>query len=226
MDLPEIPLHITHRGVNRAATFLDFEDYSEYRHCLAKAIGEQGVRLHAYVFMGNHVHLLASASTAGAVSRAMQGVGRRYVPAFNRKHGRTGTLWEGRYRSCPVDSGGYLLGVYRYIELNPVRAALVERPEEYPWSSVHGNLGLRSDQLLTPHPVFTALDGARTYRSWLAAGIDSGDLEMIRRHVQRQRALGDERFQAMVAETLQRPAHCRERGRPNLGPGPGQDKLF
>ena len=217
-------MHITQRGVNRAATFLDRDDYSDYRSALARAIGEHGVQLHAYVFMGNHVHLLASAATVGAVSLAMQDVGRRYVPAFNRKHGRTGTLWEGRYRSCPVETEAYLLAVYRYIELNPVRAALVARAQDYPWSSVHGNLGVRADQLLSPHPVFSALGAATpervsAYRRWLEAGTSVEDLERIRRHVQRQRALGDERFQAMVAETLQQPAHCRSPGRQRIEKG-------
>ena len=231
LELPGIPLHITQRGVNRAATFLDAEDYSVYRSVLACAICEHSVQLHAYVLMGNHVHLLASASRPGAVSRAMQEVGRRYVPAFNRKHGRTGTLWEGRFRSCPVETEGYLLTVYRYIELNPVRAALVARPEEYPWSSVHGNLGLRADQLLTPHPIFRdfsqATDGReRAYQNWLHAGTSEEDLSRIRRHVQQQRALGDDRFQAMMAETLQQPVHCRERGRQRLAKPSGQNKLF
>jgi putative transposase len=181
------------------------------------------VRVHAYVLMGNHVHLLASANVAGAVGRAMRDVGRSYVPAFNRRYGRTGTLWEGRFKSCLVDSDDYLLRAYRYIELNPVRAAMVERAEEHPWSSVHANLDQRVDALVTPHPVFAGLGCADTpravaYRTWLDGGIAADELQSLRQHLQQERAWGSPRFQAMVQESLQRPAQCRSRGRPRKPP--------
>ena len=131
LELPGVPLHITHRGVNRAATFLDAEDFTHYRHCLGDALAEQGVALHAYVLMTNHVHLLVGADLPGAVSRMMQSLGRRYVRAFTARHGRTGTLWEGRYKSCLVDNDGYFLTCLRYIELNPVRAAMVIQPWDH-----------------------------------------------------------------------------------------------
>lgn len=219
LELPGVPLHLTHRGVNRAATFLSPEDFSEYRSALAEAATLHRVRIHAYVLMSNHVHLLVSADAKGAVSRAMRDVGRCYVPAFNRRYRRTGTLWEGRFKSCLVDSERYLLTVYRYIELNPVRAAMVGHATHYPWSSVHGNLGRIADALLTPHPAYEALgasvaDRVAAYRDWLEAGVSATDLADIRRHMQQERALGSPRFQAMVAETLQRPVQWRPRGRP------------
>ncbi len=108
LDLPGTPLHITHRGVNRGATFIDDEDFAAYLQALEKTSREQGVSIHGYVLMTNHVHLLVSAEVVGAVSRMMQALGRRYVRAFNARYGRTGTLWEGRYKFCLIDSNRYL----------------------------------------------------------------------------------------------------------------------
>jgi putative transposase len=217
--LPDVPLHITHRGVNRAATFCEPEDNVAYLEALQAALVLHDVRLHAYVLMTNHVHLLASAAVPGRIARAMRDLGRDYVPAFNRRHGRTGTLWEGRFKSCLVASDDYLLRAYRYIELNPVRAAMTSRPEEHRWSSVHANLGRRTDPLVTPHETFLALgttvEGrAARYRDWLEAGMPAEELESLRRHAQQERAWGCPRFQAMVERTLQRPVACRPRGRP------------
>jgi putative transposase len=228
LDIPGIPMHLTHRGVNRAATFLEPGDPHAYLAALQDAMATHAVRVHAYVLMSNHVHLLVSADGTGAVGRAMRDVGRAYVPAFNRRHGRTGTLWEGRFKSCLVDTDDYLLRAYRYIELNPVRAAMVERPEEHPRSSVHANLGLRADALVTPHPLFAALGCADTpravaYRAWLDGGIAADELQGLRRHMQQERAWGSPRFQAMVEETLQRPARCRSRGRPPKPPAEDAD---
>ena len=118
-------MHITHRGVNRGATFIDDEDFASYLQALDACARGQGVALHGDVLMTNHVHLLVSADVGGAVSRMMQALGRRYVRAFNARYRRTGTLWEGRYKSCLVDSDRYLLACLRCIELNPVRAAMV-----------------------------------------------------------------------------------------------------
>ena len=220
LELPGVPLHITHRGVNRAATFLDAEDFTHYRHCLGDALAEQGVALHAYVLMTNHVHLLLTPPAPGRVSAAMRRLGQRYVPAFNRKHGRTGTLWEGRFKSCLVDSEHYLLTVHRYIELNPVRAAMVTAPEHYRWSSVHASLMTLADPIITPHEVYLAWSGthpmqrAASYREWLRQDVNEDELHAIRAHLQQERALGNPGFQAMVEKTLNRPATVRPRGRP------------
>lgn len=221
-------MHLTHRGVNRAATFLEAADYREYRRLLRLILGECDVSVHAYVLMTNHVHLLVSSRYVGAVSRAMSLLGKYYVPHFNRKYRRTGTLWEGRFKSCLVDTDDYLLRVYRYIELNPVRAAMVERAQDYPWSSVHSNLGIEPDLLITPHPVFAAFaapgaSSTSSYRTWLQDGIDADDLAAIRAHLQQERALGSERFQRMIGETLNRPVAVRPRGRPRRPMATGAD---
>lgn len=219
LEIPGIPVHLVHRGVNRAATFLEPADYTCYRNSLGDALVENDIALHAYVFMGNHVHLLLTAPAKGALSSAMCCVGRRYVPWFNRRHGRTGTLWEGRFKSCLVDSERYLLTVLRYIELNPVRAAIAASPEEYPWSSARANLGLIDDALVAPHATYLALghdSSTRSiaYREWLMQPLEDVDREAIRLHLQQERVLGDARFQAMAARTLNRDVMVRPRGRP------------
>lgn len=135
LELPGVPLHITQRGVNRAAVFLYDEDCAGYLQAIETAAGDNDVAIHAYALMTNHVHLLVSAGVPSAVSRMMQAVGRRHVRAFNARHGRTGTLWEGRYKSCLVDSDRYLLACLRYVELIPVRATMVQGPWEHRWSS-------------------------------------------------------------------------------------------
>ncbi len=217
--LPNVPVHVTQRGVNRCAIFVDDEDRSHLMQLLVIATREEGVAVHAYVLMGNHLHLLATAPAPGALSRAMRHIGHCYVQSFNRRHRRTGTLWEGRFKSCLVDSERYLLTVYRYIELNPVRAGMVDDAERYPWSSVHANIGTRADPLVTPHPSFLAM--ARTqeerraaYRHHLRDGVNEEDITAIRAHLQQERALGNLRFQAMVAKTLNRTVEYRPIGRP------------
>jgi len=214
-----IPLHITQRGVNRGATFIDSQDRCLYRELLAGMAAEGDVLIHAYVLMSNHVHLLVTPISCGGLARAMRLLNQRYVAAFNRRHHRTGTLWESRFRSCLVETEGYLLTLYRYVELNPVRAAMVDAPEHYRWSSARGNLGMSRDPCLTPHPAYLALGvhaavRANAYRDWLREGLANADLEAIRVHIRQERALGSPRFQAMVARTLNRPVAVRLRGRP------------
>ncbi|WP_333909505.1 transposase [Pseudoxanthomonas sp. JBR18] len=147
------------------------------------------------------MHLLASCP-AGAISRAMRQIGQSYVPAFNRKHRRTGTPWKGRFKSCLVDSEAYVLTVYRYIELSSVRAAMTTSAADYPWSSASANLGLAASPMLIPHPAYVALSAdpcERTtfYAAWLHAGINCEHLASIRRHIQQERAMGSLRFVEM-----------------------------
>lgn len=219
LEVPGIPQHITHRGVNRGATFIDDEDFAAYLQALELTSGEQAVSIHGYVLMTNHVHLLVSAEIAGAVSRMMQALGRRYVRAFNARHGRTGTLWEGRYKSCLVDTDRYLLACLRYIELNPLRAAMVAQPWDYGWSSVHGHLGLRADARLTPHVGYLALgrdasERETAYRRLLMEALSHEVLADIRSHMQQERALGSPVFRSMVERALNRPVDVRPQGRP------------
>lgn len=219
LELPGCPLHVTQRGVNRCAIFVDDLDRHHFYDLLCEAMAEHGIAVHAYVFMGNHVHLLLTSPEREVLSRAMRNFGQCYVQAFNKRHRRSGTLWQGRFKSCLIDTERYLMTVYRYIELNPVRAAMATHPEQYRWSSVHANLALVDDELVTPHPVFLAQDHdsqnrVQAYRVWLREGVSDDELASIRAHLQQERALGDTKFQAMVEKTLGRPAHLRNRGRP------------
>lgn len=219
LELPGVPLHITQRGVNRAAIFLDDDDRGHFRHLLYETFRQLEIQLHAYVLMDNHFHLLLTSNASGNLARAMRAIGQNHVQALNIRHGRSGSLWQGRFKSCLVESSGYFLTVMRYIELNPVRAAMVRTAQEHRWSSVHANLGHNRDPLITPHPLYLALGGDRNsrwaaYARWLHQGTSDEDLERIRQYISQERALGDERFQRMVEKTLNRPATCRPRGRP------------
>jgi putative transposase len=199
--------------------FIDDEDRCHYLRLLERAVSEHDIKVHAYVLMDNHVHLLATGLRQGAIASALRRLAQCHVQSMNRKHRRSGTLWEGRFKSCLVGSERYLLSVYRYIELNPVRARMVERPEQHAWSSVHANAFLRSDAIVSPHRCFLALatealERAACYRSWLSEGVDEELLAAIRVHLAQERAYGDRRFQEMVERTLNRPATVRPRGRP------------
>ena len=152
VHLDDVPLHIVQRGHNRQPCFFAEEDYSSYRHWLGEALAEERCALHAYVLMTNHVHLLLTPRKAETVPNLIISLGRRYVQYVNRSYRRTGTLWDSRYKSSAVQAETYLLACHRYIELNPVRAAMVDDPARYRWTSYRANgLGQR-DPLLTPHP--------------------------------------------------------------------------
>ena len=138
-DLAGVPQHVVQRGNNRLHCFLDDEDRQRYLQCLRQALLRCGCKLHAYVLMCNHVHLLLTPDEAGGVSRLMHTFARNYVGSFNGRHGRTGTLWEGRFKSRLADSGRSFLACSRYIELNPVRAWMVAQPNECTWSSHSAN---------------------------------------------------------------------------------------
>lgn len=155
--VPDVAMHVRQRGVNREDCFREDADRLVFLSCLRDLAVATGCAIHAYCLMTNHVHLMLTPRDEASCATLMRDLGRHYVPYFNRRHRRTGTLWEGRYRSCLVDSAHYVLGCYRYIERNPTEAGMVASPEQYPWSSYAGNAGLRDDKLLTPHPEYAAL---------------------------------------------------------------------
>ena len=155
--LADRPLHVIQRGNNRTPIFFGDEDYERYGDWLGEAAAEHGCAIHAYVLMTNHVHLLVTPARALSLPRAMQSLGRRYVRYVNAAHGRTGTLWEGRYRAAPIDSDAYFLACCRYIELNPVRAGLTAHPREYPWSSWRAHAQGIADPLAADHPLYSGL---------------------------------------------------------------------
>lgn len=219
IDLPGIPQHVVQRGNNRLPCFIDARDRWEYLSILREALQHTGCQLHAYVLMGNHVHMLVTPPEKGAVGVLMQRLGRRYVGGFNARHGRTGTLWEGRYKACLVDSDDYLLRCARYIDLNPVRARLTSDPTRYPWSSCAALCGQRDEPLLTPHPTQQAFEAAShppgsAYEALLREAMPDGELDAIRLYLRQQRAWGRDDFRAMVQSRTQRFASTRPAQRP------------
>ena len=156
IHLDAIPIHIVQRGHNREPCFFAEEDYGSYLHWLSEALTETECALHAYVLMTNHVHLLLTPKKAAAVPRLLMSLGRRYVQYINRTYRRTGTLWDSRYKSSVVQADNTLLTCQRYIELNPVRAAMVEDPAHYRWTSYRANALGQPDARLTPHAVYLA----------------------------------------------------------------------
>src|ERR1041385_3612091 len=155
--VPGVTHHVFQRGNNRTTMFYTEGDYLLFRDCLLAAIRRHPCRIHAYVLMPNHVHVLITADVDAAIGRVMQHVGTRYVRHFNSRHGRTGTLWEGRYQARIVEPELYLLGCHRYIELNPVDAHLTADPRDYRWSSYRANAFGARDPLITPHDVYEGL---------------------------------------------------------------------
>lgn len=223
MTLPGISQHVVQRGNNRLPCLLDDDDRLRDLHLLRDALQHCDCQLHAYVLMDNYVHLLVTPFSAQSVARSMQQLGRNYVALFNGRHGRTGTLWEGRYKACLVDGEDYVLRCYRYIELNPVRAAITDDPADYRWSSCQTNLGRRPASALQPHPAFLALgfddrNHADTYRDLLYETLDADTLTAIRIALQQQRALGTSTFQAMIEAKTQRFAGVRPAHRPRNTP--------
>ena len=149
--------HIIQRGNNREPIFADDSDTHFYYECLQEAAEQQGLAIHAYVLMTNHVHILATPDMEQSIGKTLQSLGRRYVQYFNQTYGRTGTLWEGRYRATLIDSERYLLACMRYIELNPVRAGMVKHPLNYSWSSYAANARGEEDELVSPHSLYRRL---------------------------------------------------------------------
>lgn len=209
--------HIIQRGNNRQACFFADEDYKFYLDKLHKASKKYRVSIHAFVLMTNHVHILATPSDAKGTSLMMQSVGRSYVGYVNHQYGRTGTLWEGRYKSTLVDSESYLLIVSRYIELNPVRAAMVDHAAEYPWSSYQYNAVGKPIKLITPHELYVQLgktpEQRQTYyRSLFDSHMPQHTLDKIRQSTNKAWVLGDVHFREQVESVTGRSASPRQRG--------------
>lgn len=216
--LDDVPLHIVQRGHNRSPCFFGESDYHVYLHCLGQALIETECRLHAYVLMTNHVHLLLTPRHGAAVPRLFVYLGRRYVRHVNRRYDRTGTLWDSRYKCSIVDTDGYFLACQRYIELNPVRADIVDDPIQYPWSSFHANALGRPDPHVSPHPVYLGLatsPGARhaAYGQFVRAPLPHRSIDEIRCALNRNRPLGNRRFVAEIERVTGRSLAIGRPGR-------------
>ena len=219
LELPHVPLHVLQRGNNRAACFFNEVDRRFYLKCLGTAALARGCAIHAYVLMTNHVHLLVTPPEAGAVGAMMQDVGRRYVRVLNTIHDRTGSLWEGRFKSSLIDSERYLLTCHRYIESNPVRAGMVDHPSAYPWSS-HGHYSsARTNGLINEHPEYERLGKTANERRAFFAALCSTALpqhvvDETRAAINTDCAVGSERFMEDAEAKLGRCVRPPTRGRP------------
>lgn len=221
IHLDGVPLHIVQRGHNREPCFFGEDDYSSYLHWLGEALTECDCELHAYVLMTNHVHLLLTPRQAEAVPKLIISLGRRYVQYINRSYHRTGTLWDSRYKSSLVQAETYLLACHRYIEMNPVRAAMVEDPAHYRWTSYRANGLGQAEARLSPHPLYRALgrddkERQAAYRALFAAHLDRTAIDDIRLALQQSQPLGDQRFYATIEQQTGIRHEAKPRGRPRM----------
>lgn len=219
IDVAGVAQHVIQRGVNRTVCFRDDLDREFYLLGLRECAESSDCRVHAYVLMTNHVHLLVTGEDVGSVSAMMHALGTRYVRRFNDRHQRTGTLWEGRFKSSLVESESYLLTCYRYIEMNPVRARMVARPQAYPWSSVHTNALGYWNPLIHPHPVYRALGRDRktrlaAYRALIEESLEPDTITSIRAHLNQGKPLGRSPFRRQIQDLVGRRVDYAPRGRP------------
>lgn len=219
LTVPGYPHHIIQRGNNRQAIFSDTADYELLLSLIDEHARKQQVAVHGYVLMSNHFHLLATPETVEGIPQMMQSVGRRYVRNYNLRHARTGTLWEGRYKSTLIQAERHLLACMVYMDLNPVRAAMVADPADYPWSSHHHYIGRRTDKLITPHPLYWNLgntpfarDGA--YAELVRSGISDQERQALTDSALRGWALGEPDYVADLQRRTQRRVARSQAGRP------------
>lgn len=217
LNLPDVPQHIIQRGNNRQATFFVDDDYAVYLDKLYEYAEKYKVAVHAFVLMTNHVHLLMTPTDEKGVSRLMQSLGRYYVRYINGTYNRSGTLWQGRYKSTLVDEEGYLLTVMRYIELNPVRANMVNLPKDYPWSSYQKNAFGKDIKLITPHPIYESLGAddklrRKSYRQLFRDQIPDMTLKEIRNNTNKGWVLGNDHFKEEIEKITGRRTTPKARG--------------
>ena len=221
LTLPGYPHHVIQRGNNRQAIFASLADYQTLLDLLRLNADKFGVAIHAYVLMTNHFHLLATPQTAESLPRMMQAVGRSYVRYFNDLQNRTGTLWEGRYKSTLIQTDHYLLACMVYIDLNPVRAGLAVQAADYAWSSYGNYIGRKTDKLVTPHPLYWGLGNTpfareAAYADLVRAGISTQQQADLTQSALSGWALGGENFVADLQKKTERRVAKGSAGRPAL----------
>ena len=217
--LPDIPIHAIVRGNDRKIIFVEDADKSAYLEIAKEASMTLQVLIHAYVLMDNHVHWLISSAIPENLSKFMQYLGRKYVPYFNHKYGKTGTLWEGRFKSSLINTDDYLLRCYQYIELNPVRAGMVDSPEDYIWSSYRTNALAEPSTIITLHETVEQLGETRqrqaeAYREGFKEKVELHLINDIRDAVQSGTPLGGRCFKDQVEALLGVSVGYSNRGRP------------
>ena len=218
--LAGIPWHIIQRGNNRSACFYHQEDYLFFLEQLELQAETFGCQVHAYCLMTNHVHLLVTPAESDSASLMMKNLGQRFVQFINRTYQRTGTLWEGRFKSCITQEDQYVLSCYRYIELNPVRAGMVGHPQDYQWSSFSFNGAGQPNSLISPHPLYSNLavdSGERllAYQELLKSALSEREINAIRSATNGNFVLGNDRFQREIELALGKRTRPGKPGRPH-----------
>ncbi|MCM8854577.1 MAG: transposase [Candidatus Thiodiazotropha sp.] len=206
-------------GNSRQPVFFESDDYQTYLAWLKEGADKHGCAIHAYCLMTNHVHLLLTPESPEAISKTIQFVGRQYVPYINHTYGKSGTLWEGHHKGCVIDSDAYLLTCMRYIELNPVRAGMVQKPIDYRWSSYRGNAAQYTDKLTIPHALYRQLAQDLlcrqfAYRELFRNALEADQVHAIRVAVQTGTPLGNTRFCVQIEKRLKCKVGKARRGRP------------
>ena len=219
LTVPGYPHHVIQRGNNRQPIFVNDADRRLLLALWAEYADKFQVAVHAYVLMSNHFHLLVTPSTPTGLPHMMQAVGRRYVRHFNDAHGRSGTLWEGRYRSTLIETERYLLACMAYIDLNPVRAGLVTEARQYPWSSHGHHIGLQPEKLITPHDLYWALGNTpfareAAYADLVRGGLKPSEQQQITDATIKGWALGSADFLSGIQGQTTRRASRAKQGRP------------
>jgi putative transposase len=211
--------HVIQRGNNRQPIFASDSDRRDMLHLLLEASRQHGVAVHSYVLMDNHLHLLATPSTDEGLSAMMQQMGRSYVRHFNQRQGRSGTLFEGRFRSALVQTERYLLACMAYIDLNPVRAGIAGQPQDFAWSSYRHYIGVQADRLITPHPHFFNLGNTpfareKAYKELVDAGLAQELRDRVTSTLLKNHALGDAQFIGKLERSTDRRWQAAKAGRP------------
>ncbi|MCE9633002.1 MAG: transposase [Methylophilales bacterium] len=219
LSLHNVPWHIIQRGNNRGDCFFADEDYQRYLSELTTLAPKFECAIHAYVLMTNHVHLLLTPKNPDSAALLMKNLGQRYVQYVNRSYNRSGTLWEGRFRSCLTQTENYVLACYRYIEMNPVRAGMVKNPKDYLWSSFHANGGGEPSDIITPNEEYlrlgkTSEERLAAYNALFENEISSATLHEIRTATNGNYALGNVDFKEKIAGLLDRRVSQGKVGRP------------
>lgn len=217
--VPGQPHHVMQRGNDRQLIFRDTDDYQVFLRWLGTAAKQFQVAIHAYVLMPNHLHLLVTPADNTGLGRMMQWVGRYYVPYFNQKYDRAGTLWQGRYKTTVVEAERYFLVCSRYIELNPVRAGMAADPAQYQWSSYRHHIGAHSDPLITDHGLYWALANtpfARevAYRGLVEQALTTDELAALHDATLKGWALGSNQFKSRLERQTERRVRPAKKGRP------------
>ena len=229
--VPGVPQHIIQRGNNREPCFFAEVDYQCYLDVLHEMAKRNHCHVHAYVLMTNHVHLLVTPFSEYSISHLMQDLGRKYVRYINHSYKRSGTLWEGRFKASLVDSDAYLLTCMRYIEMNPVRANMVNHPGEYNWSSYHTNAQDKPNTVITPHPLHESLGSTKaekqhTYRELFRYHLDHTTLHDIREALNQELVLGRVNFKERIEQMTQRQTRPGFSGRPRVEEEPARYYIY